>query len=129
MHKCHLHLPSLRDVALAVALLLLLLLSACAAPLWSFDTLASPLPLVPLKPHLLACCPNAPAATQTPAGMPVGDRLRVFTDYASSFDTRLRNPRWVLEHIDADKVASREGSRKGSGFVEDKGGWVGSWLG
>ncbi|KAI3428702.1 hypothetical protein D9Q98_007526 [Chlorella vulgaris] len=54
-------------------------------------------------------------------GMPVGDRLRVFTDYASSFDTRLRNPRWVLEHIDADKVASREGSRKGSGFVEDKG--------
>jgi endonuclease G len=53
--------------------------------------------------------------------MPVGDRLRIFSGYAASFDTRLRNPRWVLEHITGEALARREGSRAGSTFVEDAG--------
>ncbi|PRW44603.1 mitochondrial nuclease [Chlorella sorokiniana] len=64
------------------------------------------------------------AAAAHPAlkhGMPVGDRLRLFTDFAASFDTRLRNPRWVLEHINRGKLSSREGSRQNSEFVEDSG--------
>lgn len=53
--------------------------------------------------------------------MPVGDRLRLFTNYAASFDTRLRNPRWVLEHVNAGQLALRQGSRTNSEFVEDAG--------
>jgi len=56
--------------------------------------------------------------------MPVGDRLRLFTNYAASFDTRLRNPRWVLEHINADKLGRGQGSRQNSEFVEDSGEWL-----
>jgi DNA/RNA endonuclease G (NUC1) len=56
------------------------------------------------------------------AGMPVGDRLRLFSGFAVSFDTRLRNPRWVLEHITPGKLAVREGNRSSSDFREDKGG-------
>ena len=42
------------------------------------------------------CGPNRTAGCWSlNAGMPVGDRLRLFTDFAASFDTRLRNPRWV----------------------------------
>lgn len=36
-------------------------------------------------------------------GMPDYTVLRAFTDFVVSFDTRLRNPRWVLEHIDRRK--------------------------
>lgn len=36
-------------------------------------------------------------------GMPDDTVLRAFTDFVVSFDTRLRNPRWVLEHIDRRK--------------------------
>ena len=70
--------------------------------------------------------------------MPVGDRLRLHTDFLLSFDTRLRNPRWVLEHISRDKLRSRQGSRQNSQFAEDAGGWgrgvgrvhgVGRWDG
>lgn len=35
--------------------------------------------------------------------MPDDTVLRAFTDFVVSFDTRLRNPRWVLEHIDRRK--------------------------
>jgi endonuclease G len=54
--------------------------------------------------------------------MPVGDRLRLHTDFLLSFDTRLRNPRWVLEHISRDKLRSRQGTRQNSQFAEDAGG-------
>ncbi|KAL4420173.1 hypothetical protein ABPG77_008309 [Micractinium sp. CCAP 211/92] len=54
-------------------------------------------------------------------GVPVGDRLRLFSDYAASFDTRLRNPRWVLERINRDTLAGKEGNRQRSEFVEDAG--------
>ncbi|KAL4428150.1 hypothetical protein ABPG75_002239 [Micractinium tetrahymenae] len=64
------------------------------------------------------------AAASHPAlkwGMPVGDRLRLFSDYVASFDTRLRNPRWVLEHINRERLAGRDGNRQNSEFVEDSG--------
>ena len=59
----------------------------------------------------------------------MGDRLRLHTDFLLSFDTRLRNPRWVLEHISRDKLRSRQGTRQNSQFAEDAGGWVDRWLG
>jgi hypothetical protein len=31
--------------------------------------------------------------------MPISDKLRFFSSYVVSYDTRLRNPRWVLEHF------------------------------
>ncbi len=37
----------------------------------------------------------------------------------SSFDRRLRNPQWVVEHITPASLAIRDGDRKHSVFVED----------
>ena len=71
--------------------------------------------LLPLHTRHRCCC------RPTYAGMPVGDRLRVFSGYAASYDTRLRNPRWVLEHISAATLKSGGGNRKNSNFVEDAG--------
>ncbi|KAI1406698.1 hypothetical protein F4819DRAFT_440138 [Hypoxylon fuscum] len=39
----------------------------------------------------------------------------------SSFDRRLRNPHWVVEHITPASLAKRDGDRKHSVFVEDEG--------
>jgi endonuclease G len=39
----------------------------------------------------------------------------------SSFDRRLRNPHWVVEHITPASLAQRDGDRKHSVFVEDAG--------
>lgn len=52
--------------------------------------------------------------------MPLGDRLRVFDRYASLVDARLRNPRWVIEHLTAASLQGA-GSRGNSQFVEDEG--------
>lgn len=37
----------------------------------------------------------------------------------SSFDRRLKNPHWVVEHITPESLAMREGDRKHSAFAED----------
>ncbi|KAI1195601.1 hypothetical protein F5X97DRAFT_307788 [Nemania serpens] len=39
----------------------------------------------------------------------------------SSFDRRLRNPHWVVEHITPASLAARDGDRKHSVFLEDEG--------
>ncbi|KAI1813933.1 hypothetical protein GGS20DRAFT_551134 [Poronia punctata] len=39
----------------------------------------------------------------------------------SSFDRRLRNPHWVIEHITPESLARRDGDRKHSAFLEDEG--------
>jgi endonuclease G, mitochondrial len=39
----------------------------------------------------------------------------------SSFDRRLRNPQWVIEHITPESLAKRDGDRKHSVFLEDEG--------
>ncbi|KAL7626603.1 nuclease [Parahypoxylon ruwenzoriense] len=38
----------------------------------------------------------------------------------SSFDRRLRNPHWVVEHITPASLAQRDGDRKHSTFLEDE---------
>lgn len=38
----------------------------------------------------------------------------------SSYDRRLRNPHWVVEHITPASLASRNGDRKHSAFLEDE---------
>ncbi|KAI2612830.1 uncharacterized protein GGS25DRAFT_477276 [Hypoxylon fragiforme] len=39
----------------------------------------------------------------------------------SSYDRRLRNPHWVVEHITPASLALRDGDRKHSVFIEDEG--------
>lgn len=53
-------------------------------------------------------------------GMPVSDVLREYDQFAVSFDTRLRNPRWVLERVTKDS-SSGTGNRAAAAFVEDEG--------
>eukprot|EP00887_Chlorella_sp_A99_P004193 scaffold23.g4193.t1 len=80
---------------------------------------APPLPVSPTSGGV-----SADALAAHPAlrhGMPVGDPLRVFSNFVLQFDTRLRNPKWVLEHISAEKLKQRGGDRKNSNFVEDAG--------
>ncbi len=35
-------------------------------------------------------------------GAPSSENLRMFQDFVVSYDARLRNPRWVLEHLRRD---------------------------
>lgn len=69
--------------------------------------------------------PTSLAAPVNPAGLfeygfpgPVAD-LATRTALVSSYDRRLRNPHWVVEHITPASLALREGDRKHSAFVED----------
>ncbi|PSC75639.1 Mitochondrial nuclease [Micractinium conductrix] len=75
----------------------------------------------PAKPRAAEFAPPGAAKPMFKYGMPVGDRLRLFSDYAASFDTRLRNPRWVLEHVTAAGLAVKGGTRADSQFQEDAG--------
>lgn len=65
---------------------------------------------------------NAPV---NPAGLfeygfpgPISD-LATRSALISSYDRRLRNPHWVVEHITPESLAMREGDRKHSVFAED----------
>lgn len=65
---------------------------------------------------------NAPV---NPAGLfeygfpgPISD-LATRSALISSYDRRLRNPHWVVEHITPESLAMREGDRKHSAFAED----------
>ena len=51
-------------------------------------------------------------------GMPVGSVLRPFTNFVSFFDTRTRNPQWVIERI-SEETSRGDGDRKFSQFKED----------
>jgi endonuclease G len=72
--------------------------------------------------------PNAPvsvAGTVNPAGLfeygfpgPVAD-VASRSALISSYDRRLRNPHWVVEHITPQSLAIRDGDRKHSIFLED----------
>lgn len=37
-------------------------------------------------------------------GMPDGEQLRFFKNFVVCFDARMRNPRWVLEHITREQT-------------------------
>lgn len=51
-------------------------------------------------------------------GTPVADILRPFEQFAVSWDTRLRNPRWVLERV-TQETSSGSGNRANASFEED----------
>lgn len=93
---------------------------------------AAPLP-VPAA-QVFSPSPQATAAAAAlaatspvnPAGLfeygfpgPVAD-LATRQALVSSYDRRLRNPHWVVEHITPASLASREGDRRHSSFVEDE---------
>ncbi|EIE23808.1 DNA/RNA non-specific endonuclease, partial [Coccomyxa subellipsoidea C-169] len=52
-------------------------------------------------------------------GLPSSEGLRFFKNFVLSFDSRTRNPRWVLEHITRAQTQG-EGNRKNVEFYEDK---------
>ncbi|BDA47734.1 probable endonuclease G, mitochondrial [Coccomyxa sp. Obi] len=52
-------------------------------------------------------------------GMPSSEGLRFFQNFVLSFDSRTRNPRWVLEHITRAQTRG-DGNRKNVEFYEDK---------
>jgi endonuclease G, mitochondrial len=86
---------------------------------------ASAIFVPPTSTAASAAAALAGVAPVNPAGLfeygfpgPVAD---IATRHAliSSFDRRLRNPHWVVEHITPASLATREADRKGSIFVED----------
>lgn len=46
------------------------------------------------------------------AGIPQSDTLRFYEGFVASFDSRTRNPKWVLEYISRDSLRG-EGTRCG----------------
>lgn len=92
-------------------------------------TSAAPAPAPPLAPGIQATAAAAAAlaAPVNPAGLfeygfpgPISD-LATRSALVSSYDRRLRNPHWVVEHITPTSLAQREGDRKHSVFAEDDG--------
>lgn len=92
-------------------------------------TSAAPVPIPPFAPGGIqataAAAAAALAAPVNPAGLfeygfpgPVSD-LATRSALVSSYDRRLRNPHWVVEHITPTSLAQREGDRKHSVFAED----------
>lgn len=75
--------------------------------------------------QVFAPSPLLATAPVNPAGLfeygfpgPVAD-LATRTALVSSYDRRLRNPHWVVEHITPASLSLRDGDRKHSVFVED----------
>ncbi|KAL1871367.1 nuclease [Diaporthe australafricana] len=80
---------------------------------------------VPAQQVFSSSQPTALAAPVNPAGLfeygfpgPISD-LATRSALISSYDRRLRNPHWVVEHITPASLAMREGDRKHSNFAED----------
>ena len=38
------------------------------------------------------------------AGLPLSDPIRAYNNFVAGMDTRLRNPKWVIEHLTRDKL-------------------------
>eukprot|EP00878_Enallax_costatus_P045562 GHUV01054974.1.p1 GENE.GHUV01054974.1~~GHUV01054974.1.p1 ORF type:complete len:126 (+),score=11.38 GHUV01054974.1:190-567(+) len=55
-----------------------------------------------------------------PSSIPQTETLRFYEGYVASFDSRTRNPKWVLEYITKDSLKG-EGNREQSSFYEDPG--------
>ncbi|KAH8673585.1 hypothetical protein BX600DRAFT_508834 [Xylariales sp. PMI_506] len=86
---------------------------------------APPQAVVPGQPGLSTSAPAVLGAPVDPSGVfeygfpgPVSD-VATRSALVSSFDRRLRNPHWVVEHITPDSLAQRGGDRKHSTFLED----------
>ncbi|KAF6815688.1 DNA/RNA non-specific endonuclease [Colletotrichum sojae] len=84
---------------------------------------STPLPPAPSAP---APVPGAiPGSLVDPAGLfeygfpgPVAD-MAARAGLISSYDRRTRNPHWVVEHITPQSLATKDGDRKNSAFLED----------
>jgi endonuclease G len=77
-------------------------------------------PPPPAAPPLLAA--DLAAAAAHPAarhGLPRADALLAREGYVASYDTRLRNARWVVERVTRAGLAGRDGDRANSAFAED----------
>ena len=65
------------------------------------------------------------AAPDHPAfqyGVPhAGETVRLFENFACEFDTRTRNPKWVIERINRETSQGGSGDRSNSAFFEDDG--------
>ncbi|KAL6870046.1 nuclease [Amphichorda felina] len=91
-------------------------------------TTAVPSPPAAIPPTQVFSPPTASpavAAPVNPAGLfeygfpgPISD-IANRSALISSYDRRLRNPQWVVEHITPASLAMREGDRKHSSFLED----------
>ncbi|KAI6783907.1 Mitochondrial nuclease [Emericellopsis cladophorae] len=87
---------------------------------------ALPMPSNLPQPHIQTTSGvPLPIAPVDPAGLfqygfpgPVAD-VASRSALISSYDRRLRNPHWVVEHITPASLALREGDRKHSSFTED----------
>ncbi|KAM7202345.1 hypothetical protein V8F20_004512 [Naviculisporaceae sp. PSN 640] len=96
-----------------------------AAPVPSPPVFAGPATTVPTpSTSTPAAAPGADSPVN-PAGLfeygfpgPVAD-VAARQALISSFDRRLRNPHWVVEHITPESLAIRDGDRKNSQFLED----------
>jgi endonuclease G len=81
---------------------------------------APPPSLAPPEPPLLAA--DLAAAAAHPAarhGLPRADALLAREGYVASYDTRLRNARWVVERVTREGLRGRDGDRANSAFAED----------
>ncbi|KFA70000.1 hypothetical protein S40285_02065 [Stachybotrys chlorohalonatus IBT 40285] len=79
----------------------------------------------PAAPLPTAAAPPVLAGPVNPAGLfeygfpgPISD-IASRSALISSYDRRLRNPQWVIEHITPASLAVRNGDRKHSVFLED----------
>ena len=84
-----------------------------------------PAPVFPSTPAAAPVTPSAVSAPVNPAGLfeygfpgPISD-IASRSALISSYDRRLRNPQWVVEHITPASLAMRDGDRKHSNFAED----------
>lgn len=98
-----------------------------ASQVFSSSTTTTTTPSLPPAATTTSAATTVPGlnAPVDPAGLfeygfpgPVAD-LATRSALISSFDRRLRNPHWVVEHITPQSLAARDGDRKNSVFVED----------
>lgn len=82
-------------------------------------TIATPIPAGSTSKPLISTAPVDPSGLfQYGFPGPVND-LRTATALTSSFNRQTRNPHWVAEHITPESLATHNGDRKHSSFVED----------
>lgn len=101
-------------------------ISTTTTTIQSSATSAAPAPVpVPASQVFAPTTTTTTTAPVNPAGLfeygfpgPVSD-LATRQALVSSYDRRLRNPHWVVEHITPTSLALRAGDRKHSVFAED----------
>ena len=73
----------------------------------------------PGAPAPVMVSPAAPPASH-PAlrwGVPIKERIRVFEDHVVGYDSAMRNPLWVLEHL--NRANAHGEAKRSNEFLED----------